>query len=154
MDQVQRRAHVRVDLDRAVRIKSFGALAAETVGAGRTVNIGDGGVQFTTEMPLMFGDQLRVALVLTARDIVVAGGPVVRIDEIPVPVPPGSETPTDKPRMLTRVAVRFDKIAEQDQERITCHILAAHRSRMAGAGKAAMPLATPKASTPTPEPEP
>ena len=102
----------------------------------------------------MFGDQLRVALVLTARDIVVAGGPVVRIDEIPVPVPPGSETPTDKPRMLTRVAVRFDKIAEQDQERITCHILAAHRSRMAGAGKAAMPLATPKASTPTPEPEP
>ena len=94
VDQVQRRAHVRVDLERDVRIKSFGALAADMVGAGRTVNIGAGGVQFTTEMPLMFGDQLRVALVLTARDIVVAGGPVVRIDEIPAPVPPGSEAPT------------------------------------------------------------
>ncbi len=153
VDQVQRRAHVRVDLERDVRIKSFGALAADMVGAGRTVNIGAGGVQFTTEMPLMFGDQLRVALVLTARDIVVAGGPVVRIDEIPAPAPTGSAASTDKPRMLTRVAVRFDKISEQDQERITCHILAAHRSRVADAGSAATPpasAATPPASAATP----
>ncbi len=155
VDQVQRRPHVRVDLERDVRIKSFGALAADMVGAGRTVNIGAGGVQFTTEMPLMFGDQLRVALVLTARDItardiVVAGGPVVRIDEIPAPVPTGSAASTDKPRMLTRVAVRFDKISEQDQERITCHILAAHRSRVADAARAATPpagAATPPAGT-------
>jgi c-di-GMP-binding flagellar brake protein YcgR len=157
VDQVQRRPHVRVDLERDVRIKSFGALAADMVGAGRTVNIGAGGVQFTTEMPLMFGDQLRVALVLTARDItardiVVAGGPVVRIDEIPAPVPTGSAASTDKPRMLTRVAVRFDKISEQDQERITCHILAAHRSRVADAARAATPpagAATPPASAAT-----
>ena len=131
VDQVQRRAHVRVDLERSVRIKSFGSLGGEAMGTGRTVNIGAGGVQFTTEMPLMFGDQLRVALVLTSRDIVVAGGPVVRIDEIQAPAPPGSEALNGEPKMLTRVAVRFDKITEVDQERITCHILAAYRSRMA-----------------------
>ncbi len=162
VDQVQRRAHVRVDLERDVRIKSFGALAAASVGTGHTLNIGAGGVQLTTEMPLMFGDQLRVALALTARDIIVAGGPVVRIDEIPAPVPPGSAGSSDEPRMVTRVAVRFDKITEPDQERITRHVLAAHRRRMADAGKAAIPAidaaavppATPKASAPTPEPEP
>jgi hypothetical protein len=127
-DNVQRRAHVRVDLERTVRIKSFGALGGENMGNGRTVNIGAGGVQFTTQMPLMFGDQLRVALVLTPRDIVVAGGPIVRIDEM-VKSPPGAD-PAATPHVVTRVAVRFDKITEQDQERITVYILAAHRSRL------------------------
>jgi hypothetical protein len=37
-----------------------------------------------------------------------------------------------RPAPLTRVALRFDKIAERDRERIACHILAAHRSRPGG----------------------
>ena len=131
VDQVQRRSHVRVDLERDVRIKSFGSLGGDTAGRGRTMNIGAGGLQFATEMPLMFGDQLRVALALTASEIVVAGGPVVRIDEIPGLVPSGSEA-AGEPQVLTRVAVRFDKIAAHDRERIACHILAAHRSRPGG----------------------
>ena len=138
VDQVQRRAHVRVDLQRDIRIKSFGSLATE-MGAGRTVNIGAGGVQFTTEMPLMFGDQLRIALVLAPREIVIAGGPVVRIDEILAEVPPGTDVSPAMPRMLTRVAVRFDKITEADQERISCHILAAHRRRAASGHNGASP---------------
>jgi len=137
VENVQRRAHVRVDLERAVRIKSFGSLG-DAIGTGRTVNIAAGGVQFTTTMPLKFGDQLKVALVLTPRDIVVAGGPIVRIEEIPAPVPPGAEPPAT-PEMLTRVALRFDKITEVDQERIACYILAAHR------GRAALPEPAPPA---------
>lgn len=131
VDQVQRRSHVRVDLERDVRIKSFGSLGSETAGRGRTMNIGAGGLQFTTQMPLMFGDQLRVALALTASEIVIAGGPVVRIDEVPARVPTGPEAAAE-PEPLTRVAVRFDKIAEHDRELIACHILAAHRRRPGG----------------------
>ncbi len=130
VEQVQRRAHVRVDLEREVRIRSFGSIGNDKVGAGRTVNVGAGGVQLITEMPLMFGDQVRVALVLSHRDIVIAGGPVVRIDEVQDPDREGADH-SKPPRMLTRVALRFDKISEEDQERITCHILAAHR-RSAG----------------------
>jgi hypothetical protein len=95
------------------------------------MNIGAGGLQFATEMPLMFGDQLRVALALTAGEIVIAGGPVVRIDEIPARVPSGAEV-AGEPEQRSRVALRFDKIAERDRERIACHILAAHRSRPGG----------------------
>jgi c-di-GMP-binding flagellar brake protein YcgR len=124
VENVQRRSHVRVDLERIVRIKSLGALGGEKIGAGRTINIGAGGVQFTSEMALMFGDQLRVALVLTPRNIVVAGGPIVRIDEMAVA---GAAEGT--PGGRTRVAVRFDKITEADQERISVHILAAARNR-------------------------
>jgi hypothetical protein len=131
VDQVQRRSHVRVDLERDVRIKSFGSLGGDTAGRGRTMNIGAGGLQFATEMPLMFGDQLRVALALTAGEIVIAGGPVVRIDEIPARVPSGAEV-AGEPEQRSRVALRFDKIAERDRERIACHILAAHRSRPGG----------------------
>jgi c-di-GMP-binding flagellar brake protein YcgR len=152
VDQVQRRAHVRVDVARHVRIRSFGSLG-DHVGEGVTVNIGAGGVQFTTEVPLMFGDQLRLALVLTSRDIVVAGGPVVRIDEVPAPANPGTD-PANPPKVLTRVAVRFDKISEADQERITCHILAAHRKNRTAARAPVSPPARPSPSAPADSAEP
>jgi c-di-GMP-binding flagellar brake protein YcgR len=132
---VQRRAHVRVDLERNVRIRALGSLGTEKMGNGRTINIGAGGVQFQTDMPLLFGEQLRLALVLTSRDIVVVGGTIVRIEdgdglESDAPLgdaPAGS--PASAPVTHSKVAVRFDKITEVDQERITCHILSAHRQR-------------------------
>jgi c-di-GMP-binding flagellar brake protein YcgR len=128
VDTVQRRAHVRVDLERSVRIRALGSLGTEQIGTGRTINIGAGGVQFTTEMPLLFGEQLRLALVLTSRDIVVAGGVIVRIED--GDPPPAAAATTGKARVEhSKVAVRFDKISEIDQERITCHILSAHRRR-------------------------
>jgi hypothetical protein len=69
----------------------------------------------------------------------VAGGPVVRIDEIPAPVVPGADQGSATPSILTRVALRFDKITRQDQERITCHILAAQRQRGSDSRAAATP---------------
>ena len=153
--QVQRRAHVRVELARDVRVKALTGPSADTVASGRTVNIGAGGVQFTTRMALMIGDQVRLALVLSPREIVVAGGPVVRIDEVPVlgaaaavgsgestqpgePIEPTEPAEPVEAATLTRVAVRFDKVTEEDQERIACHILAAHRkSTTATAGTVA-----------------
>jgi hypothetical protein len=82
-----------------------------------------------TGLPLMFGDQVGVALVLPGRPpAVIASGPVVRIDEVPgVPVA-GSDTAVPV-KARTRVAVRFDRISQEDQERITGYILAAHRRR-------------------------
>lgn len=135
---VQRRAHVRVDLQRVVRIRSLGQAGSDEVGVGKTMNIGAGGIQFTTEMPLMLGEQLKTALFLTPKDIIIAAGPVVRIEDA---VPDGSGSHLgavvghdggEGSARTTRsmVAVRFDKISELDQERITCHILSARRQRM------------------------
>ena len=129
VDTAQRRAHVRVDLERTVRVRALGSLGTEKMGTGRTVNVGAGGVQFLTEMPLLFGEQLRLALVLTSHDIVVAGGVIVRIEDGDAPAAgaPAGTGRTGPPG--SKVAVRFDKIGEADQERITCHILSAHRQR-------------------------
>jgi hypothetical protein len=126
-ERAERRAQIRMVLERDVRIKSSGTLAGDAVGAGRTVNVGPGGVQLVTKMPLMFGDRLRLALALTARDIVVAAGQVTRIEEVPAPALPGSVGAPRKRKAITRVAVRFDRISEQDGELITRHILAALR---------------------------
>jgi hypothetical protein len=131
VDTVQRRAHVRVDLERMVRIRSLGSLGAEQMGMGRTINVGAGGVQFLTEMPLLLGEQLRLALVLTSRDIVVAGGTIVRIEDGGDPHSEPGKAGNGASSTQSRVAVRFDKISEADQERITCHLLAAHRKRSA-----------------------
>jgi c-di-GMP-binding flagellar brake protein YcgR len=135
-EAIQRRAHVRVALDRLVRIRSFGGSGTEKLGTGRTTNIGAGGVQFATQMSLVGGEQLRLALVLTSRDIVVAGGTVVRI-EVGEPVAGGDALPgvadddstAEAPVQYSKVAVRFDTISETDQERITCHILSAQRRK-------------------------
>jgi c-di-GMP-binding flagellar brake protein YcgR len=143
VETVMRRAHVRVDLERMVRIRALGSLGTEKMGNGRTINIGAGGVQFLTDMPLLFGEQLRLALVLTSRDIVVAGGTIVRIEDGDAPAESGAAESGEKaPGAHSKVAVRFDKINEADQERITCHILSAHRQR-------AMSLLAPVAVTVT-----
>ena len=137
-EAIQRRAHVRVALDRLVRIRSFGGLGREKLGTGRTTNIGAGGVQFATQMSLVGGEQLRLALVLTSRDIVVAGGTVVRVEAGDAPLgaadvaPLGAaadESTAEAPVPYSKVAVRFDAISETDQERITCHILSAQRRK-------------------------
>jgi c-di-GMP-binding flagellar brake protein YcgR len=130
LENIQRRAHVRVDLERSVRIRALGSLGTEKLGNGRTINIGAGGVQFLTEMPLLFGEQLRLALVLTSREIIVVGGTIVRIEDgtPSADVPSTSHAPGER-STHSKVAVRFDKISEVDQERITCHILSAHRER-------------------------
>ena len=146
VETAMRRAHVRVDLDRVVRIRAMGSLGTEKMGSGRTVNIGAGGVQFLTDMPLLFGEQLRVAMVLSSREIVVAGGTIVRIEDPDMPAngsrPAAAAGSTEKaPAVYSKVAVRFDRISEADQERIACHILSAHRRRSED-------LATPAAPTP------
>jgi hypothetical protein len=90
--------------------------------------------------------------VLTSRDIVVAGGVIVRIEDgDPPPPAPGSTAQAAKPSEFSKVAVRFDKVSEADQERITCHILAAHRQRKQPAGlpaKVTRPAPPPETETP------
>ena len=130
VDTAQRRAHVRVDLERTVRIRSMGSLEIDRVGTGRTLNIGAGGVQFITDMPLAFGEQLRIELVLTAGDVVVASGTVVRIEDGDTPPDDAANGPVGPPGH-SKVAVRFDKIGEVEQERIAFHILSAPRRRRA-----------------------
>jgi hypothetical protein len=128
------RIHLSFDRNGALIVESvflrrLGSLGTEKIGTGRTVNIGAGGVQFTTVMPLLFGEQLRLALVLTSRDIVVAGGVIVRIEDGDPPPAAAAATTGKAAVAQSKVAVRFDKISEVDQERITCHILSAHRQR-------------------------
>jgi PilZ domain len=155
VDTVQRRAHVRVDLERSVRIRALGSLGADHMGSGKTINIGAGGVLFRTAMPLLFGEQLRLALVLTPRDIVIAGGPIVRIEDGDAPptdtaVEAAAQPDAAVPSKHSKVAVRFDKISEADQERITCHILAVRRRRSAAPEATAVPA---QAESPVPAQE-
>jgi hypothetical protein len=152
VESVQRRAHVRVDLERSVRIRALGSLGTEKMGTGRTTNIGAGGVQFLTEMPLLFGEQLRLALVLTSREIVIAGGTIVRIEDgAAPPVAASSEPAAEAPVKHSKVAVRFDKISEADQERITCHILSAHRQETGVPAPASQKHAKPETQQPAGE---
>jgi c-di-GMP-binding flagellar brake protein YcgR len=145
----QRRAHVRADLERDVRIRSVGAAGAGSLGVGRTVNLSAGGALFATSMPLLFGEELLLAIALAPHNIVIAGGSIVRLETPDSgagnaaaedrPDPPGSASPglfssgaaaaepTPSAPALTRVAVRFDRISEADQERITCHLLQMNR---------------------------
>ena len=128
------------------------------MGNGRTINIGAGGVQFLTEMPMLFGEQLRLALVLTSRDIVVVGGTIVRIEDGDEPKPAtaldaAAESSPATPVAHSKVAVRFDKISEIDQERITCHILSAHRQRSIAAAPEALKVQVSAAGPPS-EPDP
>jgi c-di-GMP-binding flagellar brake protein YcgR len=143
VESSQRRAHVRVDLERAVRIRSMGSAGPEKLGTGRTINIGAGGVLFATSMPLLFGEELRLAIVLNTKDIVITGGSIVRIedfdDEAPQEYVPGAGA--RRPTPMSRVAVRFDQVSEADQERITCYILQVHRQRRATLAAAAVAAA-------------
>ncbi len=133
MENSQRRAHVRIDLECKVGIRSMAAATGQKMGSGRTVNIGAGGVLFTTAMPMLFGEELRLAIALTPRDIVIAGGSIVRIeDEVERRDPADPGRP---PEVTSRVAVRFDDITEADQEKITLYILKASRQLRTG-GKA------------------
>jgi c-di-GMP-binding flagellar brake protein YcgR len=138
LESSQRRAHVRVDLERDVRIRSLAAAGGERLGAGRTINIGAGGLLFSTSMPLLFGEELLLAIALGARNIVIAGGSVVRIEDGDAspdepgpdePAPDGPSRGGPRPARTSKIAVRFDKISEADQERITCYILQIHRQR-------------------------
>jgi hypothetical protein len=149
VESLQRRAHVRVDLERTIRLRSL-ADGPESKGIGKTVNIGVGGVKFATSMPLVFGEQLRLALVLTPHDIVVAGGPVVRIEEPANPATEVNPVALAGTGRLRMVAVRFDSITEVDRERIACHILAAHRRRPA---EPRPTVAAPVAKVPAPPAE-
>jgi c-di-GMP-binding flagellar brake protein YcgR len=149
VESSQRRAHVRADLERTVRVRSMGALG-EKIGSGKTLNIGAGGLLFVTTMPFLYGEELRLAIALSSRDIIIAGGTVVRIEDCDDrPRPGGPDGPGradggEARSPCSKVAVRFDKISEVDQERVTCYILQVHRQRRtASAGLAALPEAMP-----------
>ena len=130
IEGAQRRAHLRVPLERCVRIKSLIGANHEPIGTGTTINVGVGGVKFRTSMSLLMGDHLRLALVLTPRDIVVVGGTIVRIED-QQELPAGDDAVSGRsPNAMSRVAVRFDGITELDQERIACHILSARRKQV------------------------
>jgi c-di-GMP-binding flagellar brake protein YcgR len=162
LESSQRRAHVRVDLERDVRIRSLAAAGGERLGTGRTINIGAGGLLFSTSMPLLFGEDLLLAIALGARNIVIAGGSVVRIEDGDLaPDEPGQDEPAPDgpsrggppPARTSRVAIRFDKISEADQERITCYILQIHRQRRSLAVAPIPPIAFDPDGTERPEAE-
>lgn len=129
LETAERRSDLRVVLDRGVRIRATAADAPRgyVIGTGRTVNIGAGGLQFTTRLPLAVGDEIVLALALSSRAIVTAGAQVTRIADGPCG---GSDEPDafDLDRSRHCVAIRFTRIADSDRERIACYILAARRN--------------------------
>lgn len=125
---VQRRAHLRADVERAidVRVVSHGdSGSAGRSGSGRTRNICGSGLLFATDLELACHDQLEVTLTLASNDVAFAEAEVLRVDPIAdaaIPRPGGSP-----PRWL--VAVRFLAISEVDQDRIVRHVFSLIRPR-------------------------
>ncbi len=132
IEAAQRRMHVRVDVERTVFIRIPAPLSGSSrhIGTGRTLNVSAGGLQMVSDLPLLLGDWVTIALALRANDLVTTPAQVVRIDEEPASTP-------EKPR--SRVAVKFDRISEADQERIACHLLAERRKKRTAPERLASP---------------
>ncbi len=140
LDMVQRRAHIRLDVERLVQIRVVNhgvSGSAGRMGTGMTRNVSAGGVQFVTDLDVAVGDSLELAIVLGTNDVVAAEADAVRVDDL-------AAIETDpKPRRLTgshgiaqiAVAVRFTAISEVDQDKIVRHIFSVQRQRRDEAAK-------------------
>lgn len=131
IEAVQRRAHVRVDVERRVYMRLPPPLSGgpARLAIGKTVNVSVGGLlQVVRGLSLELGQSLAMALVLDANEIVSTQAQVVRLEEV------GDEGARRHSRD-TRVALKFEKMSEADRERIACHILSINRrKRMPNAG--------------------
>ena len=144
LEVVQRRAHLRYQLDLPIHFRHVDAATREPRGKaapGTTINVSPGGLLFVTETAPEMGEELDMTLPLAGQDRVSMIGLVTRVRG----ANEGLAMPEGEPAQ-TEVAVRFTRITAVDQDRIVRFILITeHRRREAA-------LREPPAPVPAPAP--
>lgn len=131
---VQRRAHIRLDVQSPISITVVNhgeSGSAGRHGRGTTRNISAGGVAFWSDLAMVTGDELELAIDLGPAERVAAEAVVVRVEET-------DERPAGARRSapsvaaggpLKLVAVHFLAISEVEQDKIVRRIFSVQRAR-------------------------
>lgn len=147
LERVQRRAHVRYQMDLPIYFRHLDPKTREPRGkavSGLTVNVSPGGLLFESDAHVELGDELDVTLPLTGSDRISTVGLVTRVRG----ADDGDSSPNVEPER-TEVAVRFTRITAVDQDRIVRFILLSeHRRREAAARQPQAPVVAPTPVTP------
>jgi c-di-GMP-binding flagellar brake protein YcgR len=140
LERVQRRAYVRYQLDLPLNFRHVDPATREPRGKaspGITINVGPGGLLFTTHAALQLGEELDFILPLGGLDRASMVGLVTRVRglEEGAPIPEGESARSE-------VAVRFTRITAMDQDRVVRFILMTeHRRREAALRELPAPVA-------------
>ena len=130
LEKVQRRAHIRYQLDLPIHFRHIDPATREPRGkaaGGMTANVSPAGILFQSEIPLTVGEELAVTLPLVGGDRVDLLGVVTRVRE----AQEGAVGPNGGAGE-TEVAVKFTRVTAVDQDRIVRFILLTeHRRREA-----------------------
>ncbi|HEX7491481.1 MAG TPA: PilZ domain-containing protein [Candidatus Limnocylindrales bacterium] len=134
---IQRRFHLRLDTVCPIEytvVSQDQTSGAGATGEGMTRNISAGGVQFLLKAPISetmdVGAELELAMLL-GQDVVLAEGRALRVEDATDIGPDGRRLgQTATPRQpRTWVAVQFESISEEGQDRIVRHIFSLQRMR-------------------------
>jgi hypothetical protein len=141
LERVQRRAYVRYQIDLPLNFRHLDPATREPRGRaslGIAINVGPGGLLFTTEAGPQLGEELDVTLPLVGSDRVSMIALVTRVRGSEEGAPaPGCES------VRSEVAVRFTRITAVDQDRVVRFILMTeHRRREAALREPPAPVAS------------
>lgn len=124
---LQRRLHLRYDLDAPIRLRQLDPITKEPRGrsaAASAVNVSLGGMLVRTPaaVPVSVGDEVDMTLPLGGGDHISTGNRVVRVRVLPTPSVPGQP-------FVMEVGTRFTRITSADQDLLLRMALAADRRR-------------------------
>jgi c-di-GMP-binding flagellar brake protein YcgR len=128
--RVQRRAHVRYEIDLPVQFRHLDPATWTPRGkgaSGTTVNLSPGGLLLRTDASVAVGEELELTLPLSGGDRISTTDRVIRVLRPPEPAPGGTAEP-----QRAEVAVQFTRITAIDRDWIVRFVLATeHRRREA-----------------------
>lgn len=147
LERVQRRGHVRYEIDLPIRFRHVDPATWEPRGKGAntvTKNLSRGGLLLVGDAAVKVGDDLDLTLPLSGGDRVTMNGVVKRLGP---EADDGKSGPKGRPGQR-EVAVKFTRITSLDQDRIVRLILLTeHRRRQAALCGLHVPAAGPTAGT-------
>jgi c-di-GMP-binding flagellar brake protein YcgR len=139
LEQVQRRAYVRYEIDLPVQFRRLDPDSKEPRGrsaAGTTVNVSPGGLLLRTDAFVAVGEELDLTLPLSGGDRISTTDRVIRVR------PTGRTAPGQPSQSKgSEVAVEFTRITAIDRDWIVRFVLATeHRRRLEAAQQVQAPL--------------
>jgi hypothetical protein len=132
LERVQRRAHIRYDIDMPLTFRHIDPGTRELRGRGMrgiTMSVGSGGLLFCSEAEVLVGQELDITVPLSSIDRINTMGVVTRFRTQPGPL------------AVSEIAVKLTRITSADQDRFVRFILAAEHRRRQAVGHTAPPPA-------------
>jgi PilZ domain len=113
---------MKIDWTLELMLKTLARMAPDAVPVPQPtdVNLGAGGLRFTTDQPVDAHDHLRVNLILPPFTPIHATAEILRV------------RPVEERRGLFDVATRFVELAPDDRERIVRHVFSLDAARLRG----------------------